>query len=37
LGVQRGIALLETFAGYELVIVDTAGGLYYSSGLTPPE
>jgi thiamine biosynthesis lipoprotein len=37
LGVEQGIALVDSFEQYELVIVDAAGSLFYSSGLTPPQ
>jgi len=37
LGVEQGIALVDSFERYELVIVDAAGSLFYSSGLTPPQ
>jgi thiamine biosynthesis lipoprotein len=36
LGVEGGLALIETFPGYDAVIVDSTGKLSYSSGLTPP-
>ena len=32
LGVQEGLALIETLAGYEAVLVDADGGLHVSSG-----
>jgi len=37
LGTQRGLALIETLAEYEAVIVDKEGELHYSSGLVQPE
>ena len=37
LGLDAGLELIESFAGYEAVIVDASGGLSYSSGLAPPE
>jgi thiamine biosynthesis lipoprotein len=38
LGAERGLALLaRSFPGYEAVIVDAAGQVAYSPGLTPPE
>jgi len=36
LGVDRGLALIETLDGFEAVIVDARGGIYYSQGLTEP-
>lgn len=36
LGVQKGLALIETLPGYEAVIVDSSGRLSYSTGLEPP-
>jgi thiamine biosynthesis lipoprotein len=37
LGVERGMALVESLAGYEAVVIDADGGFSYSSGLAPPE
>jgi len=37
LGIDTGLALIETFDGYEAILVDRAGRLAYSSGLAPPE
>jgi thiamine biosynthesis lipoprotein len=37
LGVGRGLGLIESFAGYEAVIVAADGELRYSSGLAPPD
>jgi len=37
LGVERGLALIETFAGYEAVIVAADGQLSFSSGLSAPD
>lgn len=36
LGVEAGLELIESFDGYEAVIVAADGRLSYSSGLTPP-
>jgi FAD:protein FMN transferase len=36
LGVEAGLELIESFAGYEAIIVAADGRLSYSSGLTPP-
>lgn len=37
LGVEQGIALIETLPAYEAVVIDAGGRLSYSSGLAPPE
>ena len=36
LGPRDGLALVERLAGIEAVIIDAAGRVHYSSGLTPP-
>ena len=36
LGVERGMALVETQSGVDAVIVDAAGALHFSSGLLAP-
>ena len=36
LGVEAGIDLIESFEGYESVVVDSGGGLHYSQGLVAP-
>jgi thiamine biosynthesis lipoprotein len=36
LGADAGLALIETLPDYEAIVVDAAGRLSYSSGLTPP-
>ncbi|MDQ2076652.1 FAD:protein FMN transferase [Marinimicrobium sp. ABcell2] len=37
LGVDKGLALLESLPGYDGVIISSAGKVHYSSGLQPPE
>ena len=37
LGPEAGLELIERFPGYEAVIVDAGGRLFYSSGLAPPD
>jgi thiamine biosynthesis lipoprotein len=37
LGMQRGLALIETYAGYEAIVADRSGALRYSNGLTEPQ
>jgi thiamine biosynthesis lipoprotein len=38
MGAAEGLAMLEaSFPGYEAVVVDAAGKVLYSSGLTPPD
>lgn len=37
LGVEKGLALVESLAGFDAIIIDGAGKLHFSSGLTPPE
>jgi thiamine biosynthesis lipoprotein len=37
LGVDRGLALIEGLPGYEAIIIDASGRMYYSSGLMPPD
>ena len=36
LGVERGLEVIESFDGYEAIVVDASGRLSYSSGLAPP-
>jgi len=36
LGVERGLALIESYPGYETIIVDATGKVSYSKGLTAP-
>jgi FAD:protein FMN transferase len=36
MGVEKGMRLIASLAGYEAVIVDDAGKLYYSDGLLSP-
>ena len=35
LGVERGIALIETLEGYDAILIDQQAKLYFSSGLMP--
>jgi thiamine biosynthesis lipoprotein len=37
LGMQPGLGLIETYDGYEAIIVDRSGQLRYSSGLEQPQ
>lgn len=37
LGVERGLALVERLPGYEAIVIDAAGRMHYSDGLTPPD
>lgn len=37
LGVDQGLRLIATLPDYEGVVIDSAGKLYYSDGLQPPE
>ncbi len=37
LGMERGLALIESYPQYEAIVVDRAGTLKYSSGLAAPE
>ncbi len=37
LGVGRGLALIERLPGYEAIVIDAAGRMHYTAGLTPPE
>ena len=37
LGMERGLALIDTYTGYEAIIVDRTGKLRYSSGLAEPQ
>ena len=37
LGVDRGLALIQSLEGYEAVVVNGDGQLFYSEGLTTPE
>jgi FAD:protein FMN transferase len=36
LGVEKGLELIEAYPGYETIIVDAAGKVSYSKGLTAP-
>lgn len=36
LGVERGLALIDTLKAYEGIIVDAGGQLFYTDGLAPP-
>jgi thiamine biosynthesis lipoprotein len=36
LGTARGMALIDSFAGVDAIVVDAAGGLHYSTGLVAP-
>ena len=37
LGLEEGLALVERLEAFEAIVVDAAGSLHYSSGLTTPE
>jgi thiamine biosynthesis lipoprotein len=37
LGVDRGLTLIGTLPDYESIVIDAAGRVYYSDGLTPPD
>ncbi len=37
LGVKKGIALLNRLKGFDGIIIDRAGKVHYSDGLTPPQ
>jgi FAD:protein FMN transferase len=37
LGVEKGLELIEGYPDYETIIVDAAGKVSYSQGLTPPD
>ncbi len=37
LGPKKGIALINRLPGFDAVIIDAKGQLYYSAGLVPPE
>jgi thiamine biosynthesis lipoprotein len=37
LGMERGLGLIEDYAGYEAIVVDRSGVLRYSSGLAEPQ
>ncbi|MGD8323005.1 MAG: FAD:protein FMN transferase [Gammaproteobacteria bacterium] len=37
LGMERGLELIETWSGYEAIVVDRGGILRYSSGLAEPQ
>ncbi len=37
LGIQRGLALIDTLEGYETVIYDAGGKIHYSTGLVDPQ
>lgn len=36
LGVDQGLRLIATLPGYESVVIDASGRIFYSDGLTPP-
>lgn len=36
LGVDKGMALVNGLDGFDAIIIDSAGKVYYSDGLTPP-
>lgn len=36
LGVQQGLALIDSLGPYETVIIDAQGRMHYSSGLMAP-
>jgi thiamine biosynthesis lipoprotein len=36
MGVDQGLKLIATLPDYEGIVIDTAGRLYYSDGLSPP-
>ena len=36
LGTARGMALIDSFAGVDAIVVDAAGALHYSTGLVAP-
>ena len=35
MGVEKGLKLIESYPDYETIIVDAAGKVSYSKGLTP--
>lgn len=37
LGVQAGLALVETLPGFDAIVIDAGGQVHYSSGLQPPQ
>ncbi len=37
LGVERGMALINTLPGVDAIVIDNKGAIYYSNGLTPPQ
>ena len=37
LGAQKGIALINRLPGFDAVVIDAKGRLYYSAGLMPPK
>ena len=37
MGVERGLTLIGTLPGYEGIVIDAAGKVYYSDGLMQPE
>ena len=37
MGVERGLSLIGTLPDYESIVIDAAGRVFYSAGLTPPE
>jgi len=37
LGMRRGLELIESYPGYEAILVSRAGQLEFSSGLAAPE
>ncbi|MDH5302549.1 MAG: FAD:protein FMN transferase [Gammaproteobacteria bacterium] len=36
MGVDRGLRLIATLSGYEAIVIDDQGQIYFSDGLTPP-
>lgn len=36
LGIEKGLALINTLPGYDAIIITTAGKVHYSAGLAPP-
>ena len=37
LGVDAGLTLIGTLPDYESIVIDAAGRVFYSDGLTPPD
>ncbi|MEX1031861.1 MAG: FAD:protein FMN transferase [Cellvibrionaceae bacterium] len=36
LGIERGLALVASLSGFDAIVIDSAGKVHYSDGLTPP-